>query len=337
MANTISRSIVLFPALTAALFADFSYDQNSRVTGGALAGALKVAAVFSKQAREPMRSSVALKGNRMAHISQSHASIIDLDKETITNIDLQKKTWSVMTFAEMQQAIEQAAEKMKQKQADKPKAEMNFKVSVDSTGQTKDINGMATRERLMRLEMEMSDDKGQKGTMLVTTDAWVAPKVPGYDELLQFYQKMAAKLAWTPNQMGMAARPDLAKGMAAMAKEAGKLEGTPVYETIRMGGEGLQAQAPAPGEQPKQQQSQQPSVGSALGGALGGRFGLGRKKQQPQQDSTAASQPPAQNQNAGMLLEMVTETSNFSTAPVDPSKFDVPAGFKQVQADSHAR
>ena len=44
--------------------ADFSYEQNARVTGGALAGAMKVAAVFSKQAREPMRTTIAVKGSK---------------------------------------------------------------------------------------------------------------------------------------------------------------------------------------------------------------------------------------------------------------------------------
>ena len=331
-------------AASSSLLADFSYEESSRITGGAVAAAMKVAAVFSKQAREPMRSTVLLKGNRMAHINNTSGSIIDLDKETITNIDFQKKTWSVMTFAEMQRAMQQTVEKSKENAAKKsgdtgeqPNVDMQFKVSVNPTGQSRTVNGLATSERLMRVDMEMVDEKtGQKSTMVVTTDAWVTPKVPGYDELLEFYKKMAQKLAFVPGQMAMMARPNLAKGMTVMAKESGKLEGVPVYETIRMGGEGTQAQAGPPGEQPKQQ-TQQPSVGSALGGALGGRFGLGRKKQQqdppPQQDS----QPAADNSAAGLLLEMVKETGNFSSAPVDPAKFEAPAGFKQVKSEMPGR
>lgn len=30
---------------------------------------------------------------------------------------------------------------------------------------------------------------------------------------------------------------------------------------------------------------------------------------------------------------MTTEMSNFSSAPVDPARFEVPAGFKQRQGD----
>jgi hypothetical protein len=332
MQKGISHLVVLFAMTASILPADFSYEQNARITGGALAGAMKVAAVFSKQAREPIRSTIAVKGDRMLHLSATHASIIDLNKETITSIDFQKKTWSVMTFAEMEQAMRQMSEKMKEKQSD---ADMKFKVSVNPTGQTKDINGMPAKEMIMKLEMEMTDPKtGQQGSMIVTTDMWLAPKVPGYDEIRQFYQKMAAKIAWMPGQtMGMG-RPDIAKGMVEITKEAGKLDGMPVYETIRMGGNGTEAQAAAPGAQPKQQQ--QPSAGSALGSALGGRLGLGRKKKpsdEQQQAPPSDAQQQGQGDAAGLLLEMVTETSNFSPAPVDAAKFEVPAGFKQVQPE----
>src|SRR5262245_4636724 len=99
------------------LLADFSYEQSSKMTGGALAEMMKVAGAFSRQAREPIRSTVAIKGNRMAHLSNSHTTIIDLDKETITQINPQKKTYSVLTFAEMAEAMQRMAEKMKQQPA----------------------------------------------------------------------------------------------------------------------------------------------------------------------------------------------------------------------------
>lgn len=184
--------------------------------------------------------------------------------------------------------------------------------------------------------MEVTDQtKGQQGSMIITTDMWLAPMVPGYEEVRRFYQKMSGKIGWMPGQMGMG-RPDIAKGMSEVTKEMGKLDGMPVYETVRMGADGTQAQAPAPGEQPKQQaQPQQPSAGAALGSALGGRFGLGRKKK-PAEEQQQAPDANAQQQGAaaGLLLEMVTETSNFSPAPVDPTKFEVPAGFKQVKAET---
>src|SRR5439155_25518429 len=88
--------------LTAALLpADFSYQESSKITGGAMAGMMSVVGVFSKTLREPIQNTVSIKGDRMARRGAMRAEIIDLDAETITSIDLQKKTYTVMTFAQM--------------------------------------------------------------------------------------------------------------------------------------------------------------------------------------------------------------------------------------------
>jgi hypothetical protein len=80
-----------------------------------------------------------------------------------------------------------------------------------------------------------------------------------------------------------------------------------------------------------------------LAGAAGGFGGFGRKKKQQQQEEPQsqpqAQTPPPPAQSApgsmgatppGTLMEMTTELTAFSSAPVDSSKFAVPAGFKQV-------
>jgi hypothetical protein len=329
------------------LLADFSFEQTSRITGGMMAGMMKVAGVFSKSAREPMRTTVAVKGDRMVHWSPTQATVMDLAKETITNIDFQKKQYSVMTFAEMAQVMEQAARKMQDARKE-GQGEVQFKVSVDNTGQTKQIAGFEARQMIMKMIMEGTDQKsGEKGSLAITTDLWIAPRVTGYEEIAEFHKRMAQKLTWTPNAGAlMMGRSDMAKGMAEVYKEAAKLDGTPVLQIVRMGAEGQPGQAGAAGSTPppaqqEQQQAERPSVGGALGGALGGRLGrfggLGRrKKEEPKQEQ--AQQPPQQapaGQRAdasGALLEMTTEMSNFSAAAVDDSKFDVPSGFKQVES-----
>jgi len=57
--------------------------------------------------------------------------------------------------------------------------------------------------------------------------------------------------------------------------------------------------------------------------------GFGKKKQ---------DDPPPANQNSktppptsAVLMESQTTSSNFSSAPIDPSHFDVPAGYKLIQ------
>jgi hypothetical protein len=154
----------------------------------------------------------------------------------------------------------------------------------------------------------------------------MAPDVPGYGEVRAFHQRMAAKLAWTPGSSAFTqGRGDMSKGFADLAKESAKLEGVPVLQVISMG-------AAAEGQPAAQSRKQEePSEKQSSGGALGrlsGLGGLGRRKQEP-----AKQEQPASTSAPGSLLEMTTETMNFSGGPVDGSKFEVPAGFKQVQND----
>ena len=73
--------------LPAALLADFSYEQSTKITGGAMMSMMRFAGAFSKQAREPIQGTVSVKGNKMVHTSKDRADIIDLDSETMTAID----------------------------------------------------------------------------------------------------------------------------------------------------------------------------------------------------------------------------------------------------------
>ena len=86
-------------------------------------------------------------------------------------------------------------------------------------------------------------------------------------------------------------------------------------------------------------------LGGLAGGLGGGLGGFGRKKKEPEQPAAQAQQqtpppaaaPPAQSAAGatppGTLMELTTELTAFSSAPVDVAKVSVPAGFKQVEHD----
>jgi len=320
--------IPVFAALLAAgsLFADFSYEETSKMTGGVLASAMKVVGVFSRQANQPIHTSVLLKGDRMAHVSAESIQVIDLGAETITDINLKNKTYSALTFAQMAQYMDQLSKKAAAQ--NEGKGELKIKASVKETGQTKQISGLNTREVILTLVMEGTDkESGQKGGLTLTADQWLAKDVPGYGEVRAFYQRMAQKLSWMPGSNPMLqGRSDMAKAMADLKTESAKMEGVPVMQVISMGG---QAEG-QPGEQQnakpaQKQESESPSIGGALG-RLGGLGGLGRrKKEEPPKEEKPATAP-------GTLLEITSESTNFSTASVDASKFQVPAGFKKVES-----
>jgi hypothetical protein len=319
------------------LLADFSYEQTSTVTGGMVARMMKFAGAFSKKAREPIHGTVAIKGNKMLHRDAGAATIIDLDAETITHMDFQKKTYSVMTFEQMKQMLDQMSQKMKQS-----KAQMQFKVSAKATGATRQISGLDAKEMLVTMEMQGTDQQsGQQGAMVITNDMWLAPAIPGYGEVRDFYKRMAAKINWTPGGTFMM-NPQVSQGMAEVYKQAAELDGMPVLQIITMGAAGQPAatasnnqQAPAQQPAPDPQQDK-PSVADAVGGALAGHFGFGHKKKQNQQDQDQ-QQPATSDNSSGTLLEMNTETTNFSSSPVDASEFAIPAGFRQIEPDTRGR
>ena len=167
MIRALLRSIALTTIAGGLLFADFSYVQTTNITGGMVASLMKVAGTFSSKAREPIRSTVAVKGDLMWRGNDERGQIVDLSKETITTVDFQKKTWSVMTFAEMTQALDDMSKRMK----DNQKAEVQFKVSANATGQTRQIAGLEAKEMLLKMEMEATDQQsGQSGNMLINTN-----------------------------------------------------------------------------------------------------------------------------------------------------------------------
>ncbi len=214
------------------LLADFTYQETSTITGGMMMSVMKIAGAFSKQAREPIQSTVAVKGDMMVHRTATHASVIDLAAGTITSIDFQKKQYSVMTFEEMKQMMDQMAQKMQKND----KAEMKFKVSADATGKSKQVSGFEAKEMIMKMEMEGTDKgSGQKGGMTVTTDMWIAAGVPGYQEVRNFHKRMAEKLNWTPGGNMFMSNPQVSQGMAEVYKEVAKLDGMPVQQLISMG------------------------------------------------------------------------------------------------------
>src|SRR5271170_7651190 len=168
-------------ALPSSSFADFRYDETTKITGGSLVSMAKFAGAFSKSAHQmtdPVNSTILVKGNRMAHINPDSTEIIDLDQETITRIDNAKKQYSVVTFQEMKAAMEEAMRKAQaqpqqapgqQPAGTTPPPEMKFKVTVTNTGATKQVAGLSATESILKMSLEAKDQQsGQTGGMAMT-------------------------------------------------------------------------------------------------------------------------------------------------------------------------
>ena len=362
MLPRLQRALVLFVlVLPVTLHAgDYTYQQTTQITGGSLLKMMKSVGVFSSQARhmgDPIVSTIYLKDNRLANVSPETIQIIDLDKETITQVDVARKTYTVTTFAQMKQAMEDARAKMQQEAAKKqpqpaasPDAQnvkMSYDVKVRNTGTQKEISGLQSSESILTLMMKATDTQSQQsGSMSVTNDMWMVPSIPGYEQVRDFYKRFAAKMADASVGLGfdfskmLAQSPGAGQAMENMAGEMQKLKGVPIMQVMRMGttanGQPLPAasEAPLPADASPATPTTGQAAKSAMGSMLSGRFGgFGKKKDNPPDepaDKNASGGAQAQPTSA-ILMETQITTSNFSSAPVDPSHFDIPAGYKQAE------
>ncbi len=359
------RAAVVAPMILtpAVLFADYTYQETTQLTGGSLLHTVKMMGAFSSQARkagDPVVSTVYIKGNRMAKVNPDGIEIIDLDKETMTHIDSLKHTYTVMTFEQMKEQMEKAAEEAQKQSAKQPASapaqspndvKMSFDVKVHETGAEKQVSGLNSHETIMTMTMTATDQKTQQsGNMAVTNDMWLVPEVPGYDQVRDFYRRMGEKMGAMTAGVGfdlskmLAQNPGATQAMTDMGKEMQKVKGVPILQVMRMGstfdGKPLPAasEAPLPPDNspamPSGSDIAKQSVASALTSKLGG-FGFGKKKkeEQPAPDANA-NQNGQGTPTSAVLMETQITVSSFSSDPVDASHFEVPAGYKQVQMPS---
>jgi len=346
---------LLLCALSAtALHADFSYTETTQVTGGSLVGMMKAMGAFSKQARmaaEPITSTVSIKGNRMVRTNPQRTEIVDLDKETFTNIDHVKKQYTTMTFQQLKQQVDDAVAKAKQQKqtdtttANPSDADVSFQVKVRDTGASKDVSGVNASEAILSMAMDATDRKsGQNGSLAITNDMWLAPELAGYQEVREFHKKFAEKLGTvfseSVNPAMLASQPGAGKAMNDLMKEMSKLKGVPVQQVMRMGttvdGTPLPAasEAPLPAstspETPSAGQVASSAMASAIPG-LGSFGGFGRKKKSAESSAPNPADKGAEGQKWVVLIESTTQLSDFSQTSVNGSKFDLPAGYKLVE------
>ena len=335
-----SKSLA-FAALTftlAPLQADFSYQETTKITGGSLTKMMKFIPGGGKMF-EPKTSSVYLKGDRLVHVMPETMSIIDLASETMIEVNLEKKTYASITFAEMREAMEKMAARMqeamaKSKKSGEPAPQFDMKMSIKGTGQTRSIGGIDTRQYIMLIDMNLKAESGAApvGMSEIETDMWMAKKIPGYDEVQAFYVRMSKKMGYSPNMNPLLMQQaGSAEGLKKAAEEMAKLDGTPVLTITRMKGTSAMAGLRGSPSSANQDNNDRPKMGGGLAGlaATGIMGGLRRKnKDAPKAEETAGATPaPGDN----VMMETQSEHSNFSSVGIPAAKLDIPAGFQKIE------
>ena len=323
-------ALVLTVALTAipVLHADVKTDEKSLVTFGGTLGRI-VTFFGGKAAKDGVMSTIAVAGDRKMMANDTHGGIIDLKEEKIYDLDMRRKTYTVMTFDElrrkMQAMEEQAREDIaKDTKEPPPPAESQGKqydvdFDVKNTGQTRVINGFDTREVVVTITVR---EKGRKledsGGVVMIVDNWLTRTQPALKEIWDFEARYYRKLEGPTPQIdaqqlakAMALLPGLKEAMARYSKAS--LDGTAVQSTTTIDGvksaeEMKQAQSAKDGGD----QDMPTSVGGAIGGFM-------RRRAQ------ATAQKNAANPRT-TVMTITNEVLKISTS-VSAADLAIPAGF----------
>jgi hypothetical protein len=318
------------------LRADVRADQKGHVEFGGMLG--RMVNVFGgKAAREGVTSIVAVKGDRKATVSEVTGQIIDLGEEKIYDLDMKRRTYRVTTFAELRRQMEEARQKAEEdarrepaneKPETAPPDEKQKQVEVDfdvrDTGEKRTINGFDTREVVMTITVrEKGRTLDEGGGLVLSSDMWLAPKIPAMREIADFDVRYARKLQGpmvagaSAEQMAaaLAMYPFLKDAIGRMNAEGVKMDGTPIQTITKV--ESVKSADEMQQEQQSEQNSQ--SDGGGLGGRLMG--GLAKKIAKKKADQNGAA-------NRATVLTVNAEVLQVTTA-VSADDLAVPAGFQE--------
>jgi hypothetical protein len=324
------KPILLFLAvsLTSSLaLADVTYEEETK-TGGMMKLVMGHAS----------KSTTRVSGDFMRTDHEDNASIVDLKGERIITLDAKKKTYTVMTFAEMKKKMEDAMATMKAKQAEASKqakganasdkehsdVSMGADVKVTETGRKETIGGMECKQYLMDMGLTVSNEKEkQSGSMSTVTEMWMAKNVLGQEEIQAFYRKMGQKMGTMSigtqfvqgSQRGQQS-PAMSMDVQKMADEMKKMDGH-AMRSVMYFGDPEAAKKEAMGEKPE-----------GGGGGFGGLGGM-LKKMKPGQ-SNEPEEGGGEQSPGSVIMKITTETTNIDTKPIDPSVFQIPSGYKEL-------
>jgi hypothetical protein len=276
----------------------------------------------------------------MAMVSKTHTTVVNLDNETILEIDFVKKTFLRSTFAQKKLVLDLAMKNglARANQSGAAAVEGPFQVFSKTTGRSKAFGFSTAREMIVTMTAgagapapgkeaapsPSADSATQPVTYIPVTqifvDSWTLA-APGFVEAETFRRKLAAKLGYAYAagmfEIGMV-KPELLPGFEELAKLTYDGDDMPVESLIRMGG-------PDSGELAPTEAATAAQKSGLLSGTLNRIESLGRKK-----SNGPSSAEEQETSLPGLLVEMTIEFSNFSAGPAPESSFNPPVGFKDL-------
>jgi len=326
---------VLSLTFSATAVADVRVEQRTQMKLEGMLGSM-MGMFAGDLARDGLVTDVVVIGDRKATTSDDTRQIVDLAEQRIYDVNLDDKTYTVTTFTELRERMEEArrraeeamAEQREQQDQDAPAGEQpNVEIDFDvrESGQRQEINGFDSREVITTITVRQRDQTLEDaGGLVMTVNAWMTDDVPALAEVNEFDRRYAEALAGAmlgvpveQAAQGMASAlamyPGIREAMERFQAENVDVSGTAVrtvmtFETVPSAAQQAEAgQAEEPQEQP-----------GGLGGLMGG---LARRMAGRNNDDQQAG-------GRATIMTMTDEMRSVSTS-VDPSAVQIAADFRE--------
>jgi hypothetical protein len=318
--------LLLMPA--ALLQADVKTEEKSLAKFEGVLGTM-MGMFRGKAAKEGVVSTVAVRGNRKATMTDTTGEIIDLTEEKVYSLDLRKKSYEVETFADIRKRLLDAQEKAANAAKNEPdarqqsqEAQMEIDFSAQESGQTRSINGFNCREVVLTVTARQKGKTLEAGGgMVMTSNIWLAPEIAAMKEIIDFDMRYWQKLD-LPNlgadaermAAAMAMYPGMKDMMAKMQSQQVDMKGTAILTVMTMESVKSAEQAAASAEKQDDQGGGGITSVRSLGGLLG-------RKIAPKKDESVTKPRATVMTVNHEFLKIVNAASDADTA--------IPAGFKE--------
>jgi hypothetical protein len=287
---------------------------------------------------------------RMFGGSGKSASIIDLDREMVYELDLRKKTYTETTLAEQRAQMQTGIEQMREAQQSQQQGASGIDESecewteptatTERSGESELIAGIRA-ERVKVVATQSCRDRRspeQVCDFQLTLDQWLAPEADMAAEALDYYRAYAEKIG-----LGAVGTRDFSQRVESMfggygvwgeaAKHLATAEGYPVRSAMSLAIGGPQCQGPQQAQAAERPAT--PGVGEVIGGAIGGTLGgmLGRGRDSAARKAAPPPEPPVAVSEDGMvrIMTISSEVVSVSNERADRALFLPPADFRLVR------
>lgn len=322
----IHRMKWMLPLLAVLVFgaalADAKIEEKTKIEFTGMMG--KAFKIFGgKAAKEGTVTTKAVMGDRMMDRIEDHGNLIDLAGEKVFDINFEKKTYTVKTFAEIREEMRKAMEEMKKHKGEmeqQKEGQIEYEVDFDvkETGNKMRFANYDCRQIIWTFTVRQKGKKLEEGGGgVLILEMWLGPKIGAHREFDNFHRRYAKALA-LDQMVGMAEMgqammmyPAMQQAMKKLEEKKVNLEGDALK--TKMTFESVAGKVPPAGAQKEEQEPPSKGLGGLMG-KLGKKLSGGGKSAEPGGRST--------------VYTATTETLSIANAAA-AADVSIPEGFKQ--------